>query len=37
LEVGIIEAPLTASNKKDAFSWTLEAIQTFEQLKRQCE
>jgi hypothetical protein len=29
----IIETPLTALTKKDAFSWTLEANQAFEQLK----
>jgi hypothetical protein len=28
-----IKTPLTALTKKDAFSWTLEATQTFEQLK----
>ena len=30
---GRIEAPLIALTKKDAFSWTLEATQAFEQLK----
>jgi hypothetical protein len=30
---GRIEQPLTALTKKDAFSWTLEATQYFEQLK----
>jgi hypothetical protein len=30
---GRIETPLTTLTKKDAFSWTLEATQDFEQLK----
>jgi hypothetical protein len=30
---GRIEAPLTTLTKKDAFSWTLEATKSFEQLK----
>ena len=30
---GRIETPLIALTKKDAFSWTLEATQAFEQLK----
>jgi hypothetical protein len=30
---GRIETPLMTLNKKDAFSWTLEATQAFEQLK----
>ena len=30
---GRIEAPLTALTKKDAFSWTLEATKSFEQIK----
>jgi hypothetical protein len=30
---GRIETPLTTLTKKDAFSWTLEATKSFEQLK----
>jgi hypothetical protein len=30
---GRIAAPLMALTKKDAFSWTLEATKSFEQLK----
>lgn len=30
---GRIEAPLTSLTKKDAFFWTLEVAQAFEQLK----
>jgi hypothetical protein len=30
---GRIETPLMTLTKKDAFSWTLEATQAFEQLK----
>jgi hypothetical protein len=32
---GRIEAPLTTLTKKDAFSWTPEETQSFEQLKEE--